>query len=270
MKKITYIAAAMSLCMTVFAGCSGGGSRTEVTSATEASSVTETDSETKVTTETTNLTETSPVTEESSVTEAEVETTTVTETNSETDTSSAAETTSAAEEASAAVDEAVQSRLDEIAASGAVIDLSKLSFGMTRTDTGEILSLEAEDANPWYDTYYAVSPQLCSELCSFAFQYNDGGQLYTINVTSPILPADRLAACKEDTFDDLNELFGFSEEDWDSENEYRAYAEYSSETCKTNVKVRTYSFDEGDQLLISFFDMDYNSFNDVENRSVLP
>ncbi len=264
MKKITYIAAAMSLCMTVFAGCSGGGSGTEVTSAAETNSVTETDSETEVTTETTNLTE------GSSVTEAVTEATTVTETNSETDTSSAAETTSAAEEASAAVDEAVQSRLDEIAASGAVIDLSKLSFGMTRTDTGEILSLEAEDANPWYDTYYAVSPQLCSELCSFAFQYNDGGQLYTINVTSPILPADRLAACKEDTFDDLNELFGFSEEDWDIENEYRAYAEYSSETCKTNVKVSIYSYDEGEQLTVSFFNMDYNSFNDVENRSVLP
>lgn len=233
--KITYIAALLSLCVTVLAGCSDGGSETET----------------------------------SSVTEATVETTTVTETNSETDTSSAAEVTSTAEEASD-VDEAVQSKLDEIAASGAVIDLSKLSFGMTRADTGEILSLKAEDTNPWYDTYYAVSPQLCSELCSFAFQYNDGGQLYTINVISPILPADRFAACKKDAFDDLNELFGFSEEDWNNESEYLVFAEYSSETCKTNVKVRTYSFDEGEQLWISFFDLDYNSFNDVENRSVLP
>lgn len=246
--KITYIAAAFSLCVTVLAGCSDRDAGTETNSVTEGSSVAE----------------------ESSVTEAEVETTTFTETNSETDTSSATETTSASSEAPAAVDETVQSKLDEIAASGAVIDLSKLSFGMTRTDTDEILSLKAEDTNPWYDTYYAVSPQLCSELCSFAFQYNDGGQLYTINVISPILPADKFAACKEEAFDDLDELFGFSEEDWDNESEYRAYAEYSSETCKTNVKVSIYSYDEGEQLTVSFFDLDYNLFNNTESRSVLP
>ncbi len=69
MKKATYIAAALSLCAAVFAGCSGGGSGTEVTSAAETSSVTETDSETEVTTETASGAETSSATETEDISE---------------------------------------------------------------------------------------------------------------------------------------------------------------------------------------------------------
>ncbi len=64
-RKLISLAAALLLCTTVLAGCSG----TEVTSAAETSSVTETDSETEVTTETASGAETSSATETEDISE---------------------------------------------------------------------------------------------------------------------------------------------------------------------------------------------------------
>ncbi len=63
LQKIAAVSVSLLLCTTILAGCSDGGSGTEVTSAAETSSVTETDSETEVTTETNSETETEDISE---------------------------------------------------------------------------------------------------------------------------------------------------------------------------------------------------------------
>ncbi len=69
LQKIAAVSVSLLLCTTILAGCSGGGSGTEVTSAAETSSVTETDSETEVTTETASGAETSSATETEAISE---------------------------------------------------------------------------------------------------------------------------------------------------------------------------------------------------------
>ncbi|MDE7294231.1 MAG: hypothetical protein K2N72_07385 [Oscillospiraceae bacterium] len=171
------------------------------------------------------------------------------------------------------ISESVNSYIEQLLEENGSIDLSKIRLGMSNSEVREIIPAQWEDesSSPLYvyDNCKAGSDNFSgSDIYLYKFTYGDGMHLDTIQIIPGLL--NDFSEMYDDFYSSVNDLYGLSDDDWEWESEYRAYAEYDEGDSKLYLKLGIYTSGGSDSVTLDIFNLDYRSFNDVPNIPVIP
>ncbi len=122
--------------------------------------------------------------------------------------------------------------------------ISKLEFGMTKEQVGEIISYETT-----VGSYIGIPSDIDERLNSFRFNFSDNSELFAVYLESDYGKLSDAEKLHKELMKKLADMYGFSEDDWSEQEENKYLYEYDAEGC--TVELYLCLWDEGDESFAS-------------------
>ncbi len=126
----------------------------------------------------------------------------------------------------------------------AAAQISRLEFGMTKEQVGEIIAYETTGGS-----YIGIPSDIDERLNNFRFNYNDRSELFAVYLESDYGELSDAEKLHKDLMKKIADMYGFSEEDWSQEEENKYLYEYDADGC--TVELYLCLWDEGDESFAS-------------------
>lgn len=157
---------------------------------------------------------------------------------------------------------------------GKILPINKLEFGMTREQVNSIIAAEPDDTIDdlkWITDVYLLPSDFNKRLSECHFGYNGNSQLYGVKFNSNQLPESEALSMQEELMKQLEDLYGFSEEDWDyCDGDVSTYV-HVTETVAFVIVVWFHEYKESDEyeIVLSIF-YDYPKSGEFEIIPIIP
>lgn len=147
----------------------------------------------------------------------------------------------------------------------AAAQISRLEFGMTKEQVGEIIAYETT-----VGSYIGIPSDIDERLNSFRFNFSDSSNLFAVYLESDYGKLSNAEKLHKDLMKKLADMYGFSENDWSEQEENKYLYEYDADGY--TVALYLCLWDEEDESCVSLTiaSLEHDEPGEHKNIPVVP